>query len=34
MYINPFLAGVLSTIFVELAGIIVVAVWWNNKKGN
>lgn len=31
MYINPFLAGVLSTIFVELVVLIVWAYFYNKR---
>lgn len=31
MYIHPFLAGVLVTIFVEVAVIIAAAIYANNK---
>lgn len=32
MYINPFIAGILWTIFVELVLIIIAAILTNNKK--
>ena len=32
MYINPFLAGVLSTLFVEVVAIVVAAIIKMNKK--
>lgn len=31
MYINPFLAGVLATILVEMAAILIWAVIYNKK---
>ncbi len=32
MYINPFLAGILSTLWVETALFIGVVLYFNNKK--
>lgn len=32
MYVNPFIAGVLSTLFVEAVGLIVAAYWWNKRR--
>lgn len=32
MYINPFVAGILVTIFVELALILMVAIFCSRKR--
>lgn len=34
MYINPFLAGVLATVFVELAGLVIFSVISVTKRGD
>ena len=28
MYINPFLLGILATVFAELLGLIVISILW------
>lgn len=32
MYINPFLCGAIATVLVELALVILIAIWDNAKK--
>ena len=32
MYINPFVAGVISTLLVELALSIILMIWFANKQ--
>lgn len=32
MYIDPFVAGVLATVMVELMASIIYAIWFSKKK--